>query len=523
MGPFSAPSHMDHHLAEKIASRSHDLFNAREGRPQLEVTTFDRRKDSAKRWSLHVNESSSINELSQLHSLTEDTDACAHIYTIRHLRSWTTLNISRELFERLLATYNVFPHFWKTVLTFGRKTEENEYAFPTFRAKGSRAEHGRYEELTYVIRRVERNNRSVEQGECPWSIRQTGVYHKLRYPDSASEDKSVFILVAPSRVAEGDIAACFQETSPEKDTMKPAFVVHERLVMDSLKGWMEYMAWLEEESKQKSNRVLVSDIDSKKIYFSADDRQRLKQLEDYITDLIVILQTMNDTVSRIGKSCQRYCEVGCQDTCSCRYMVEEFEACAAEIQIYLQRAEVLKARVRSTEQLVVLIRRQLSDLLGYEETRALKRLAQISHDESHNITELTKQSVKDAAAVKMLTIVGLVYLPTTIVANFFSTEFVKVNDQGDMNISREVWIMAVCAIPLTFITIGVWWFCVRYEPWTDSRRKWNQLIDFCLRRKRKEEGDLEGGIQRTSTGKESAMFSLMTSFTDRGPSPKKPD
>ena len=36
--------------------------------------------------------------------------------------------------------------------------------------------------------------------------------------------------------------------------------------------------------------------------------------------------------------------------------------------------------------------------------------------------------------------------------NFFSTEFVKVNDQGDMNISREVWIMAVCAIPLTFIT-----------------------------------------------------------------------
>lgn len=33
--------------------------------------------------------------------------------------------------------------------------------------------------------------------------------------------------------------------------MKPAFAVHERLVLDSLKGWMDYMAWLEEESKQK--------------------------------------------------------------------------------------------------------------------------------------------------------------------------------------------------------------------------------------------------------------------------------
>ncbi|KAK1142094.1 hypothetical protein N8T08_008177 [Aspergillus melleus] len=519
MGPFSAPSYVDHHLAEKIESRSHDLFKVRNDRPQLEVTTFDRTKSSAEKWLLQLKHHLSIGESSQLHSLTVDTEACAQIYTIRHLRSWTTLNISRELFERLLTTYNVFPHFWKTVLTFGRKTEENEYAFPTFRAKGSCSEHGKYEELTYVIRRVERNNRPVEQGECPWSIRQTGVYHKLRYPDSSSQDKSVFILVAPSRTAEDDIAACFRETSLEKDTMSPAFAVHERLVVDSLRGWMEYMAWLEEESKQKSNRVLVSDIDSKRIYFSAVDRQRLKQLEDYITDLIVILQTMSDTISRLAISCRRYCESGCQDrnTCSCCYMVEEFEAYAAETRVYLQRAEVLKARVRSTEQL-------LSDLLGYEETRALKRLAQISHEESHNITELTKRNVQDAAAVKMLTIVGLVYLPTTIVANFFSTEFVKVNDQGDMNVSRDVWIMAVCAIPLTFITIGAWWFCVRYEPWIDSRKKMKHFIDLCLRRKKKkEEGDLEGGIQHVLIRKESTMFSLMSSFTDRWPSSKKPD
>ncbi|KAI9036742.1 uncharacterized protein KD926_001376 [Aspergillus affinis] len=509
---------MDHHLAEKIESRSQDLFKARNDRPQLEVTTFDRIKNSTEQWSLQIKQNLSISELSQLHILTEDTDACAQIYTIRHLRSWTTLNISHELFERLLKTYNVFPHFWKTVLTFGRKTEENEYAFPTFRGKSSRGEHGKYEELTYVIRRVERNNRPVELGECPWSIRQTGVYHKLRYPNRDSPDKSMFILVAPSRSAENCIETCFREASSEKEIMKPAFTVHERLVMDSLKGWMEYMAWLEEESKQKSNRVLVSDIDSKKIHFNADDRQRLKQLEDYITDLIVILQTMSDTISRLEKRCRRYCEIGCQDTntCSCCYMVEEFEAYAAETRVYLQRAEVLKARVQSTEQL-------LSDLLGYEETRALKRLAQISHEESHNITELTKRSVQDAAAVKMLTIVGLVYLPTTIVANFFSTEFVKVNDEGDMNVSRDVWIMAVCAIPLTFITIGVWWFCVRYEPWIDSRKKMKQLVDFCLRRKKHEEGDLEGGIQQVLIRKESTMFSLMSSFTDRWPSPKKPD
>lgn len=93
-----------------------------------------------------------------------------------------------------------------------------------------------------------------------------------------------------------------------------------------------------------------------------------------------------------------------------------------------------------------------------------------------------------------------------------------------MTISRDVWIMAVSAVPLTFITIGVWWLCVRYEPWIDTRKKIKQLVDCCLRRKKKEEEkDVEEGIQRVSIGKQSTMFSLMSSFTDRWPSPKKPD
>lgn len=70
MGPFSAPSTMDHYLAETITSRSHDLFKARSDRPQLELTTLDRKKDSSGRWSLQVKQSLGINELSQLHSPT---------------------------------------------------------------------------------------------------------------------------------------------------------------------------------------------------------------------------------------------------------------------------------------------------------------------------------------------------------------------------------------------------------------------------------------------------------------------
>lgn len=76
MGPFSAPSpsNLDSNLTEKIVSRSHDLFKARSDRPQLELTTFERKQDSAEQWSLQIKHELSINELSQLHHATVSLD-----------------------------------------------------------------------------------------------------------------------------------------------------------------------------------------------------------------------------------------------------------------------------------------------------------------------------------------------------------------------------------------------------------------------------------------------------------------
>ena len=89
-------------------------------------------------------------------------------------------------------------------------------------------------------------------------------------------------------------------------------------------------------------------------YFKVDDRQRLKQLGDYITDLIVILQTAVNTIGRIGKSCQRHCQLSCGagNDCSCSSMIGEFSEYEEESRIYLERAKVLQERVQSTEQLV---------------------------------------------------------------------------------------------------------------------------------------------------------------------------
>ncbi|KAF9887508.1 hypothetical protein FE257_010086 [Aspergillus nanangensis] len=319
-------SRNDRYISQRVKPKSKDLFRNRPDRPQLEVLLIYRTEHDAGTGSrFHVKPAITIDDLAGLQRLqTDSKDAWAQIYTIRHERSWTTLNISYELFKHLLSVQNVYHHFWESMLTFGRKSSENEYAFPALRS-----------------------------------------------------------------------------------------------------------------------RVVASEMNNHdKIFFSAGNRQRLKNFEDYVTDMQVIMHTMIDTISGIGKSCQQYCELTCKDRqpdC-CKHVIEEFEASATQAAMYLERAQVLKARVQSTSQL-------LADLLAYDQARALTELVQASQVESQGIMELNKRSVDDAAAVKMLTVIGLIFLPSTIVANFFSTVFVNINDQDDLHVSHDVWYMAAVNKP----------------------------------------------------------------------------
>ncbi|KAH1483782.1 hypothetical protein KXW28_001138 [Aspergillus fumigatus] len=510
---LSNRTRVDPYLMDKIQSRRDRLFKAHDNRPQLKLTSIIKSRDANGRWSVRPGSLVKINGVSALRQVEEtdnDVSSCIQIYTIRHLRSWTTLDISYETIEHLLAAHNVFDHFWRCILTFGIKFQENEYDFPPFRANIEQNTHSRVDELAYVIRRVEPNNSPTDKGVCPWSIRQTGVYHKMLYPNQHSQNSlrstSVFILIAPSHAVEKSIPYRLSENVSQDDTFRQDFLIHECIVGDSLKGWMDYQAWLEAESKQIANRVLVLDIlqrgnngEPRSIYVSAEDRQRLKQLEDYITDMLVILQTMVESIIGIGKACRRHCQTSCNGTgsCLCNHKIERFEEYAAEAQTSLNRTKVLRDRVQSTEQLCL----HLSDLLAYEEAAALTQLAYASRIESEEMVKLAAQSARDAAAVKVLTIIGLVYLPTTIVSNFFSTEFVHLNDKGNLQISRQVWILAVVSVPLTVLTIITWWLCDRY-----------QIIEAVLGRK--EECNLEDEGRRRQSEEGHVMYVPLSSLRE---------
>ncbi|KAL2822810.1 hypothetical protein BDW59DRAFT_163620 [Aspergillus cavernicola] len=452
---------MNRHLLQKANANSGSIFRAKPNRPQLDLSILDRIQKSNGKWALQVSPRTQINQGSELEEArTQGPNEVGRIYTIRHMRTWSTVDISRELFDRLLELYQVFPEFWRVVLTFGLKPCENEYGFPIPQSRQSIAASNTIQELAYVIRRVEQNGRLSP--ECPWSIRQTGIYQKLVRPEDKSQTpSSLFFLVAPSSVAESNVVEVLSGIkSDDADAVTSSFSVHICLVAEGLVGWMDYMCWLEEQLKIKETRALAptcGDPRNRPVEFVEKDRQNLKQLEDYITDLLVIFHTEEQNIRRLKAVCQKTCSAYCVKIgpCSCHQSIEEFENYATEAQSYRERAGVLQTRVRSVQNL-------LSDLLGYEEVRALRELATASRDESADIRKLTERSVQDGIAVKVLTIIGLVFMSLSLVGNFFSTQFVKTDERG-LHVSSYVWVMIAAAALLTALVIIVWRLCQQYE------------------------------------------------------------
>jgi hypothetical protein len=116
----------------------------------------------------------------------------------------------------------------------------------------------------------------------------------------------------------------------------------------------------------KSNRVVLAQVSSERENLSPlldfnmnfTDRQNLQVLENYVTDLQVILPTLlNDVIAIVGRCqscCQRHCN-NLEGKCDCDLLVEEFNGHVKQVEMYIRRVEVLRKEVKSTAHLVSIL------------------------------------------------------------------------------------------------------------------------------------------------------------------------
>ncbi|KAK6599508.1 hypothetical protein H4I95_08383 [Botrytis cinerea] len=395
----------------RIEARANNLFIKTAEKSSFQVIRLSKSVNKRKGSSVPTFQKDlNVCEVSQVNLLKEMDDVC-QIFIVRHDRCWARLNIERALFEHFINIYEVCEEFWKSVFAFGLKQRENEFEFPRLRSRIRKTVDitGPYEpkDLMYVIRQVELNGRG---GTNPWSIRQTAVYHGRRPDESSSLPVSVkitpsmLLIIAPTSNAEMRMARYLEERAADK-RQTSSWNLHRLIISDSLSGWPDYMASLEARLREQTNLIICATDDMEEESSSEhgigfESRQELKVLEDFVLDLLMILRTKVETITGLRDQCSEYAnefgkQMETEERASHHLILREFDEYVKDAESYLGHAKDLRDRIQSTITL-------LSDFLNHEENRSMHHLAE--------------RSTKDAAAVKILTIITLIYLPTTIVA-----------------------------------------------------------------------------------------------------------
>jgi hypothetical protein len=142
------------------------------------------------------------------------------------------------------------------------------------------------------------------------------------------------------------------------------------------------------------------------------DRQRLKMLEDKILDLVIIFESLSNTLVQLQRQCLRHCLGPLCENCTCSITIDELEEQMNETRVNLKIVDILQKRAEGAAKLVCsetlheswtianINLMQLSDLLEYENAKiahlnekSLNRLVEETRDEHSKMTILTVSDV----------------------------------------------------------------------------------------------------------------------------------
>jgi hypothetical protein len=392
-------------------------------------------------------------------------------FFIRQRHSYSPLTITNELFESLLLEKGISPQFRDYVLYMGERDREVEIVPPRLRwrmtASRSVQEKRSTLECMYGLRFVELNGRgNAYQPTSRWSFRQTAVYCSFR---SASED-SIWIFVTPSKLAQQRIdgyASCGHESS----RFNP-FEIHLLLLDTAMVNWRHYLIDLAAETDQHAAQSLGASADDQGPISMADcgERQALMILDDKLQNAASAIKSTIENV-KAHLDCHESLQEGASknEEPTGWFIIASFTEQLKELEMLTLRVDALRARLQG---IISLVSRFLELNNGF----ALQSLAKESRKENEEMRKLsqrmywlTEKGTQDAAAVKVLTILTLIYLPTTVVSNFFSTSFVNLQTSpGKSNhvaISGDWWIFVAASAPLTFLTLYTWWVWTRIKAY----------------------------------------------------------
>jgi hypothetical protein len=111
----------------------------------------------------------------------------------------------------------------------------------------------------------------------------------------------------------------------------------------------------------------------------------------------------------------------------------------------LQELKFILPKLKSLHRRTKAVVELSSSALDLENSHPLRTLAEEAQREGKRMHTLTEKPTRDGAAVKVITIITMIYLPLIVVAIFFSTQFMIQKSVGECHVVEVMdnwWILA---------------------------------------------------------------------------------
>jgi hypothetical protein len=407
--------------------------------------------------------------LSSLDALREYTSTPRPLcgFFIRKRNSLSEMSISSEFFSQLCDEISVPQAFRDCILYFGSRQYEVEIAPPPFSLEASISTNSNVVISNWdamgVIRFIEDTGRvNAWNPSKQWSIRQTALFSRF----DQQQSRAVWLFVSLSGSAEPLLDDLW--ASIEHDTHTPWQTLH-TLYHYAACNWRPYVVALMHEVERHEMELLGTSPDNSGPVPlpGAEERQALLILERQVSTAKLAIQSTKADVEFLQAQLQSYQSEGLEGTRpNLPSWTRRFAEIVRDLNVNLMRFDELHSRLQSLTTLV-------SSFLDLNGSYALQLLTQESKRENEamrklneRMTELAEKNAEEAVTVTVLAILTMIYLPFTVVSNFFSTSFVGLVTSSDrIFITQDCWILFLISIALTFLTIYVW------RTWTQLKVK----------------------------------------------------
>ncbi|KAE8413047.1 hypothetical protein BDV36DRAFT_300314 [Aspergillus pseudocaelatus] len=389
--------------------------------------------------------------------------------SINQGNSWRPLNVTKEMFEEVGKLTSSSHVLHNLSLSFHDRFMATEAAFssaPTFIWNEQSIE------VAYIFKYAFQKSNNDKPDS--WTVRQTGVYQK--YDIAMNHSTWIFLNPTKDCLFQQRLMEILMSPLQCSQLMSHPLLIHNLLFATFFPTWREYIGSHEATVLTVSNTTVTERIQDP-LRVNHHMLTSIRSVESRCLPLQALFRSFDKTLQILHKANNALRDCGSVQHLLWHKMDQLLDNYESHADAYLQAASFLQSRAATTAQLI-------ADTFSFKNSHT-------AQEQSDYMLDLTSSTVDDSSTVRVITVVTLIYLPSTFMAvclplrqttRFCNTvvsltQFLASQTLLGMNsffemdpethkliVSPQFWIFVVCAVPLTAVTVLYWWVRSKRHP-----------------------------------------------------------